>query len=192
MACPLELWGRNGGEQGAPPLALDGIGQNRGMRTITMIAAFGRNRVIGNDNDIPWRLPDEQQRFKRLTMGYTLVMGRRTYESIGRPLPGRTTVVVTRNPEWTADGVTVKPSLEDALTAATSKQIFIAGGGEIYRQAMPVSDRLEVTEVDLSPVGDVVFPEISTVDWRETARVPRDGYTSLTYERVLRRSVSDD
>jgi len=155
------------------------------MRTITMIAAFGRNRVIGNDNDIPWRLPDEQQRFKRLTMGYTLVMGRRTYESIGRPLPGRTTVVVTRNPEWTADGVTVKHSLEDALTAATGAQVFIAGGGQIYLQAMSIADRLEVTEVDRSPVGDVVFPEINTIDWRQTAREPRDGYTFLTYDRVL-------
>ena len=154
------------------------------MGTITMIAAFGRNRVIGNDNDIPWRLPDEQQRFKRLTMGHTLVMGRRTYDSIGRPLPGRTTIVVTRQPEWTADGVTVKHSLEDALTAATGEQIFIAGGGEIYQQTMSISDRLEVTEVDCSPVGDVVFPAINAVDWRETAREPRDGYTFITYERV--------
>jgi dihydrofolate reductase len=158
--------------------------ENRGMGTITMIAAFGRNRVIGNNNEIPWRLPGEQQRFKRLTMGHTLVMGRRTYESIGRPLPGRTSIVVTRQPEWTAAGVTVTHSLEDALTAATGAQVFIAGGGQIYQQAMSISDRLEVTEVDRIPVGDVVFPEINTSDWRQTAREPRDGYTFLTYDRM--------
>jgi hypothetical protein len=101
------------------------------LGTITIIAAFGTNRVIGNENDIPWRLPAEQQRFKQLTMGHTLIMGRKTYDSIGRPLPGRTTIVVTRQPDWTADGVTMTHSLEDALAAAASEQIFIAGGGQI-------------------------------------------------------------
>jgi dihydrofolate reductase len=96
-------------------------------------------------------------------MGHTLIMGRKTYDSIGRSLPGRSTIVATRQPDWTADRVTVTQSLGEALAAAAGGQIFIAGGGQIYEQAMPIADRLEVTQVDLRPAGDALFPEISEV-----------------------------
>lgn len=150
-------------------------------REVALIVAVGKNRVIGRDNDLPWRIPDDLKRFKRLTLGHTLVMGRKTYESIGRPLPGRSTVVVTRQPAWSADGVTVVNSLPEALNQAGD--LFVAGGGEIYRQALGYADRLEITEVDQAPAGDVTFPDVDPAVWHETAREPHDGFTFVTYRR---------
>jgi dihydrofolate reductase len=152
--------------------------------TVTLIAAVTRNGVIGRDNDLVWRDRDDLQRFKRLTMGHVLVMGRKCYDSIGRPLPGRTTIVVTRQPDWSADGVTVAHSLDEALKLADGKEVYVAGGGEIYTQALPLADRLELTEVDLEAEGDVVFPQIDRSDWRETAREQRNGYAWVGYDRT--------
>ncbi|MFC6159197.1 dihydrofolate reductase [Kribbella jiaozuonensis] len=149
--------------------------------SVILIAAVGRNGVIGRDNDLPFRIREDLQRFKQLTLGHTLVMGRKTYDSIGRPLPGRRTVVVTRQPDWSADGVAVAHSLDEALQYDGT--LYVAGGGEIYRQALPHAHALELTEVDQSPDGDVTFPEISRADWTETTRDPRDGYCFVSYRR---------
>lgn len=155
--------------------------------TIILIAAVGSNGVIGRDNDLPFRIREDLQRFKRLTLGHTLVMGRKTYDSIGRPLPGRRTVVVTRQPDWSADGVEVTHSLDDALKLAEGNDLYVAGGGEIYRQALPHADRLELTEVDQAPEGDVTFPAFDRAAWTETAREAHDGYTFITLDRTAPR-----
>ncbi|MFF0264882.1 dihydrofolate reductase [Kribbella sp. NPDC004536] len=149
--------------------------------SVILIAAVGRNGVIGRDNDLPWRIREDLQHFKQLTLGHTLVMGRKTYDSIGRPLPGRRTVVVTRRPDWSADGVEVVHTLEDALKYDGT--LYVAGGGEIYRQALPYADTLELTEVHQSPTGDVTFPTIDRADWTETAREPHDGFDFVSYRR---------
>jgi len=149
--------------------------------SIILIAAVGRNGVIGRDNDLPWRIREDLQRFKQLTLGHTLVMGRKTYDSIGRPLPGRRTVVVTRQPDWSADGVDVTHSLEEALKYDGT--LYVAGGGEIYRQAMPYAEALELTEVDQSPDGDVTFPSVNPDAWIETAREAHDGFAFVSYRR---------
>jgi dihydrofolate reductase len=152
--------------------------------TVILIAAVGGNGVIGRDNDLPWRIREDLQHFKQLTLGHTLVMGRKTYDSIGRPLPGRRTVVVTRQPDWSADGVEVAHALDDALKLADGNDVYVAGGGEIYRAALPYADRLELTEVDQSPDGDVTFPAFDRSSWTETARDPREGFTFVSYIRA--------
>jgi dihydrofolate reductase len=151
------------------------------------IAAVARNGVIGSGNDIPWRIPEDWARFKAITMGHVLIMGRRTYDSIGRPLPGRTTVVVTRDPHWHADGVLVAADLDEAFARAhalSPTKVFVAGGGQIYAAAWNRLDRLEITEVDAEPVGDVRFPVIGP-EWAETNREPRDGFTFIAFEKRL-------
>ena len=140
--------------------------------------------MIGRDNDLVWRDRDDLQRFKRLTMGHVLVMGRKCYDSIGRPLPGRTTIVVTRQPDWSADGVTIAHSLDEALKLADGNEVYVAGGGEIYALALPHADRLELTEIDQEADGEVRFPEVDWSQWRETAREQRDGYTWVSYDRA--------
>ncbi|WP_433162150.1 dihydrofolate reductase [Kribbella sp. CA-247076] len=149
--------------------------------TVILIAAVGANGVIGRDNDLPWRIREDLLHFKELTLGHTLIMGRKTYDSIGRPLPGRRTVVVTRQPGWSADGVEVVHTLDEALKY--DGDLYVAGGGEIYRQALPYADRLELTEVEQSPDGDVTFPTLDPADWTETARDPHDGFTFVSYRR---------
>jgi dihydrofolate reductase len=151
--------------------------------TVILIAAVARNGVIGRDNDLVWRDRDDLARFKRLTLGHVLVMGRKTYDSIGRPLAGRNTVVVTRQPDWSVEGVTVARSVEDALKLAAGNEVFVAGGGEIYRQALRYADRLELTEVDQTPDGDICFPSFDRSGWRETGRDQRDGFAWVSYER---------
>lgn len=152
---------------------------------VTIVAAVARNGVIGKEGGLPWRLPDDLRRFKELTWGHTLIMGRRTYESIGKPLPGRETIVVTRQERWTAPGVRVAGSLEQALEMAGDTEIFVVGGGEIYAEALKVADFLDLTEVDAAPDGDVMFPPVHWPDWVEVTRQPGDGFTVVTYERAL-------
>lgn len=149
---------------------------------VTMVAAVARNGVIGRDEDVPWHLPDDLRRFRAMTMGHTLVMGRRTFEAIGRPLPDRHSVVLTRDPLWTYEGVTVVGSIEDALNRPGP--IFVIGGGEIYRLAMPHATRIELTEVDLSPEGDTTFPELDRKVWEETFREAHEGFSYVTYRRA--------
>jgi dihydrofolate reductase len=151
------------------------------------IAAVARNGVIGADGDIPWRIPADWARFKRLTTGQVLIMGRKTWASIGRPLPGRTTFVVTRDTMWRGEGVYAVPTLDEAFDQAAARApetIFVAGGGEIYRTAWDRLTGLEITEVDAEPAGDVTFPEIDPQVWSEVSREPHEGYTFVSYRRV--------
>ncbi len=158
------------------------------MPEIIGIAAVARNGVIGAGNDIPWRIPEDWARFKRLTMGQVLIMGRKTYDSIGRPLPGRTTFVITRDRKWRGDGVRAVPLLDEAFTLANDldpEMIFVAGGGEIYRAAWNRLHALEITEVDQSPAGETTFPAIDPREWREIAREDHDGYSFVRYRRAV-------
>ncbi|HEY9411181.1 MAG TPA: dihydrofolate reductase [Jiangellaceae bacterium] len=153
--------------------------------TLTAIAAVARNGVIGAQGDLPWRLPADLRRFKALTTGHVLVMGRKTFESIGRALPGRTTIVVTRRASWSAGGVLVASSVDDALAAAAGlgPETFVAGGAEIYAQTLARADRLELTEVHAEPEGDTFFPELDRSAWLEVAREPHDGFDFVSYVR---------
>jgi dihydrofolate reductase len=139
---------------------------------LSLIVAVDRRGVIGVRNRLPWRLPDDLRRFKALTMGHAVVVGRKTYESIGRPLPGRRTIVVTHQADYRAPGATVAHSLEAALAAAgDDPEVFVAGGGTLYAQALPLADRLYVTEVDTEVAGgDTRFPAIDPARWRLQAR----------------------
>jgi dihydrofolate reductase len=135
-----------------------------------MIAAVARNGVIGDHGKLPWRLPSDFAFFKRQTMGKPLIMGRKTFESIGKPLPGRTNIVVTRNRSYAPEGAVVVGSLSLALElaqAAGPEEVMIGGGGEIYREAMPLAGRLYITHVELDPEGEAIFPEIDPDVWRE-------------------------
>ena len=150
-----------------------------------MVAAVARNRVIGNGPDIPWKIPGEQAGFKELTRGHTLVMGRATYESIGRPLPGRTTIVLTRDRSWSAEGVLVAHSMTDALAQAAllPGEVIVAGGAQVYAEALPMAAEQIVTEVPLSPEGDAFYPEIDPAVWEEVERETFDGYDRVTWLR---------
>jgi dihydrofolate reductase len=157
-----------------------------GDRRIVAVAAYAENRVIGDRGRIPWRIPDDFAHFKAETLGHTLVMGRRTYESIGRPLPGRRTIVITRDPAWSADGVDVVHSLDDALALAATLpgDTVIAGGTQIYEQAMPVFTHQVLTEIHLTVDGDAHYPEFDLSEWQETRRVSRDDLDWVWWERI--------
>jgi dihydrofolate reductase len=153
--------------------------------SVTLVAAMGRNRVIGLDGDMPWHFSEDLAHFKRTTMGGVMIMGRKTFDSIGRPLPGRRSIVITRSAEWSHDGVEVVHSLEDALAlAGTAAPVFVVGGGEIYAQSLAIADRLVLTEIDDEPSGDTYFPEWSRAEWTETSRDTRDGLAFVTWQRV--------
>lgn len=155
------------------------------MTRITLLAAIGRNLVIGRGGSMPWHLPEDLAHFKHTTMGHTLVMGRKTFDSIGRALPGRRTIVVTRNPSWSHPDVETAHSLADALAlAGPADEVFVVGGGEVYGEAMPFAQQMLLTEVPDAPEGDTFFPEWVVQDWREVDREHHDGFDIATYERV--------
>jgi len=137
---------------------------------IFLIAAVADNGVIGADGAIPWHIPEDFRRLKALTMGKPLVMGRKTFESLPGLLPGRRHIVVTRDPAWSAEGAEAAPSLAAALKLANAPHIVIFGGAGLFAEALPLADRIELTEVHLSPPGDVRFPEFDRSQWRETFR----------------------
>lgn len=144
---------------------------------LSLIVAMASNRVIGRDNQLPWRIPKDLAYFKRITMGLPLVMGRKTFDSIGRPLPGRTSIVVTRQAAWQHPGVLVASSVPDALAAARqvaldtgAEQVMLMGGATLYEQALEYCDRLYVTEVHAEYSGDAFFPEIPRSEWSEISR----------------------
>jgi dihydrofolate reductase len=157
------------------------------QRTLTAIAAFARNRVIGRDNGMAWNLPEDSARFKKVTMGGVLITGRRTHESIGFPLPGRVTLVVTRDPSYTDERVRIVHSVAEALEALhdyPDRRWWVSGGGEIYRLFWDHLTDLDVTEVHEEPEGDVKFPEIDPAVWRETARNSREFFDFAEYTRI--------
>jgi len=165
---------------------------------LALIVAQGRNRVIGNENRLPWYLPEDLRYFKQVTLGKPIIMGRKTYESIGKPLPGRTNIVITRDPDWFADGVKLSASLEEAVEIAEAQALVdggdeavIIGGAQIYAQSLSLVDRLYMTEVDAEPEGDAWFPEVDYSLWVELARESfpagdqpnRYPYAFVVYER---------
>lgn len=136
---------------------------------VSAIVAAAKNNVIGDANDIPWRLSSDLKYFKKTTLNHHIIMGRNTFASMGRPLPKRTNIVLTRNPHFVATGIIVAHAIEEALSIAYDngeEEVFIIGGGEIYKQSMPYWDRIYLTRVDLEPKGDVVFPSIDTNEWK--------------------------
>lgn len=147
-------------------------------KRVVLVAAVAENGVIGNGPDIPWQIPGEQAEFKALTLGHTLLMGRTTFESIGRPLPGRTTIVLTRDPGWSFDGVLVVHDVVDALAeaAALPGDLMVAGGAQVYAAALPFADEQVITRVHLSPEGDAHYPAYDEDEWVETRREPGEAY----------------
>lgn len=140
---------------------------------VSLIAAVGRNRALGAKGGLPWRLPGDLKRFRALTMGKPLIIGRKTFDSIGRPLPGRDIIVVTRDVGWRREGVEVATGLDEALALADgANEVMIGGGGDIYRLAWDRADRLYLTQVELAPEADVLFPTVEPAHWRETGRAP--------------------
>ena len=159
---------------------------------ICLIVALAANRVIGKNNALPWHLPADLKRFKALTMSHPVVMGRKTHESIGRPLPGRRNLIVTRNRGYSAPGCEVVHSLDEATAACRDAEtLFIIGGAELYREALPRAHCLEFTEIHAAFEGDATFPEFSPAQWRETGReIHRNEtgvafrYDFVRYERI--------
>jgi dihydrofolate reductase len=151
-----------------------------------------RDRVIGRDNTMPWHLPDDLKRFKTLTMGKPMLMGRKTFESIGKPLPGRTSLVMTRDAQWHTAGVIVVHSMEDAFArAGAATELCVVGGADVFRLALPIAQRIHLTTIQASIPGDTFFPALEPEEWRETARTehPADerhayAMTFSTLERV--------
>jgi dihydrofolate reductase len=138
---------------------------------VSLIVAMARNRVIGVNNALPWHLPADLKHFKALTMGHHIVMGRKTYESIGKPLPGRTSMVVTRNANYAPPGVVVANSLAEAISACgDDEEIFVIGGAELYRLAIDIADRIYLTEIDADFPGDAHFTELDRMLWQEARR----------------------
>lgn len=156
---------------------------------VSAIVAAAKNNVIGKDNQIPWYLPADLAYFKKTTLNHYVIMGRKCYDSVGRPLPKRTNIVVTRDPFFTAEGVIVAHSMEEALGIAFDggeTEVFILGGGHIYRESLDIWDKLYLTEVDIEPEGDVYFPEIDHSEWRETWREAHEADAKNEYAYVFR------
>jgi dihydrofolate reductase len=158
-------------------------------KRVVLVAAVADNGVIGMDDDVPWHLPGDLAHFRAVTRGNTVVMGRRTFEAIGHPLPYRTNVVVTRSPGWAHEGVFTAGGLDAAIDLAQGfdGDVMVIGGAQVYAQAMPLADAQILTEVHLSPAGDAHYPEFDRTQWRETRREPHDGYELVWWERASRR-----
>lgn len=163
-------------------------------RSISLIAAVARNRVIGRGNELVWRSPEDMARFKAATLGNVVVMGRKTWESLPprfRPLPGRRNIVITRQTAYAAPGAEVVNSLSESLGLDDEGSIFVIGGGELYAQALPLANQLLLTEVGLAADGDTYFPAFSTEDWQETERTHHEDahgvpFDFVTYRRIQR------
>ena len=155
------------------------------MTYLSLIVAVAKNRVIGINNTLPWHLPEDLKRFRALTTGHHIVMGRKTYESLGRLLPGRTTVIVTRNKDYKIAGALVASSLEQALEICKNDtEVFLIGGAELYVDGLKLADKLYITEVDLDVAGDAFLPEFNLSDWTETLREKLVSEKGLNFEYV--------
>jgi len=155
---------------------------------VSVIAALARNRVIGIENGLPWRLPEDLAHFKALTLNHPILMGRKTFESLGRPLPGRTNIVITRNADYQPVGCVVADSIPGAIAlCADADEVFFIGGAELYAQAIPLADRLYLTEVDIEAEGDAWFPDYDHSAFREVSREPHTGERgdALRFDFVL-------
>lgn len=154
---------------------------------LSLIAAVASNGIIGSDNALPWRLPEDLKRFKALTLGHPVIMGRKTYESIGRPLPGRRNIIVTRNAVFQAAGCEISDSLDAALATCngTTDEVFVIGGAQIYAEALPRAQRLYLTEVRREFPGDARFPEFDRDEWNETVREPQLAADGLAFDFVV-------
>jgi dihydrofolate reductase len=162
--------------------------KDRRMPEIIIIAAVARNRVIGKDNQLLWNIPEDMAHFKTLTQGHTVLMGRKTWQSLPerfRPLPGRRNIVISRQADFAAPGAELASSLEAGVAlAGENETVFIIGGADVYRQAMTLAHHLEITEVDQAPDGDSWFPEIPADTWRETERKTPPGQTGTGFSFV--------
>ena len=159
---------------------------------IALIVAVSQNNVIGRDNQLPWHLPEDLQYFKSVTMGKPILMGRKTFESIGRPLPGRVNIVITRDPDWTAEGVEIVNTIDDAMAAgavackaADSYEIMIIGGAQIYRDCLPLADVLYLTKVEAEIEGDAFFPDIDLDQWQEVSEKRPETIDKYAYRFVI-------
>lgn len=157
-----------------------------GHPRISIIAAMARNRVIGIDNTLPWRLPEDLKHFKTLTLGHHILMGRKTWESLGRPLPGRTSVVISRSRNLQIPGCLVANSIAEAVAVCNiDNEIFFIGGEELYRQALDVADRIYLTEIKADFTGDAWFPEFDMNLWQETGRQPCKSESGLECDFLI-------
>jgi dihydrofolate reductase len=160
------------------------------MTCLSLIAAVARNGVIGKDNTLPWHLPEDLKRFRALTTGHHIIMGRKTYESINRLLPGRTTVIVTRNPDFRIAGAVTATSLQQAVVlCGNDEEAFLIGGAELFREGMKLADRVYLTQIDADFEGDVFMPPLDAAEWREVSREKHASgqgwdYSYIDYERI--------
>lgn len=163
----------------APPAAAAGT-------RVFLVAAVAANRVIGVRGRLPWRLPEDLKHFKRLTLGHPVIMGRRTWESIGKPLPQRENIVLTRQPGFEAPGASVASSFSAALALCAGEKVaFVIGGGDLYREALPFADGLVLTEIHCDYAGDTRFPEFDQRAWKETQREPQVAADGTKFDFVL-------
>jgi len=159
------------------------------MAKLSVIVAIAKDGVIGVNNTLPWHLPEDLKRFRALTMGHHIIMGRKTYDSLGRLLPGRTTVIVTRNTDYQIEGALIANSLEQAIALCNhDDEVFLIGGAELYQAGLNLADKLYITEIDLAVAGDAHFPQLPVGQWKETTReaqVSEKGlkFNYVTYER---------
>lgn len=165
---------------------------------IIIIAALAKNRVIGKENDLVWRLPDDFKRFKSITSGHYILMGRKTFESLGKPLPNRTHLIITRDADYPVpEGHHRFASIEEAVIFCQkldADKLYVIGGGEIYKQSLPIVDQMQLTEVDANPDGDTYFPEFDTKDWKETFREfhPADDRHSYSFSFVDYQKIKEN
>lgn len=155
--------------------------------TVNIIVAYNQKHVIGKDGDMPWHLPADLAHFKKTTMGCPIVMGRKTRESLGRPLPGRLNIAVTRDASYQADGTKIVYSLSDALAMARAahETVFVIGGGDIYRQSLAIADRVYATEIHNDVEGDTHFPVLDKHEWKEVSREPQPEQNGMTFDFVV-------
>jgi dihydrofolate reductase len=156
------------------------------MSSLSLIVAVARNRVIGANNALPWHLPEDLKRFRALTTGHHIIMGRKTYESLNRLLPGRTTVIVTRNPDYHVDGALIADSLQSAIAqSADDPEAFLIGGAELYKDGIKHANKLYITEIDANFEGDAFLPEFDLSDWQEVAREAHISEKGLHFSYVV-------